>query len=77
MDLNQETILSALDFYLIMSSNFSYPRCIEIFGEEMGKHLWKKWESSGENIIYFMSSLDGDNKNILIEWHLKKYPIYY
>lgn len=42
--------------------NFNIIISDEIFGEELGEHLYKKFESYDNNIITFYNSLDIYNK---------------
>lgn len=42
--------------------NFNIMISDEIFGEDLGEHLYKKFESYDNNIITFYNSLDNSNK---------------
>jgi hypothetical protein len=42
--------------------NFNIIISDEIFGEDMGEHLYNKFESYDNNIITFYNSLDNSNK---------------
>ena len=54
--------------FRMMSNSLSPEICKVIFGEELGKHMWEKWNRSERNLIEFISSLDTVNRDKLFEW---------
>jgi len=60
-------LLKYFDSYLYIQCNFSYYKCLDIFGKEMGEHLWPKWLQCEGNLIYFMQRLDKVNQEKLVK----------
>jgi len=67
--------VSQIDIFTYLQFNISKESLSDIFGTNLGNHLFLKWNFSNENIIIFLNSLDFVNQNKCIDWgrnHIKK-----
>ena len=71
MSIEIPTLLTSYEVFLFAQNHLSYPEFKIIFGN-LAEHLWKKWEHSEKNILYFMTRLDSNNQEKLLTWALEK-----
>ena len=68
--LKEEEINKTINFFVFIFINFNgKERAIDLYGEQTGEHLWKKFEDENKNIIKFYVRLDAVNKLILQRWY--------
>lgn len=73
MNYSKDKIL--LDKFLWAQNNMSIFICKELFNE-LGDHIYKKWWQSNYNFLNFMTRLDENNQQIVLEWIHKNYNIF-
>jgi hypothetical protein len=59
---------SCFNKLLTFYNRYNIDMSVDIFGEDLGKHLYSKWLHYDENVIFFINSLDRGNKNILFNY---------
>ena len=53
---------------LSLQYNFNLEMSTQIFGENIGCHLYDKWLNYDENIISFIHHLDNENKQKIFDF---------
>ena len=57
-----------MDLLCYCQTIISYDVLQDIYGNDLGTHLHKKWEECNNNILLFYSRLDKVNKSKLTNW---------
>lgn len=55
------------ELYLHLQCNFNKQICHQIF-ENLADHIWQKWLTSENNILFFINRLDAVNRSKVYEW---------
>jgi len=64
----KEVIDSLTDLSLEFDLNLS----IELFGERLGNHIWRKYKEHKENFLELYRVLDAENRQIVVDYIKKK-----
>jgi len=56
---------------LFIQNWFNLEVAEEIYGQSLGNHLYQKWMNSENNVTNFLTQLDENNKQLLLDWGAK------
>ena len=68
--LSDYQVESSFNFFMWIENHLSLSLAIDIYGEDMGQHLWNKFAKVYDReVLVFYGGLDGGNKHILVSWY--------
>jgi hypothetical protein len=59
-----KTLADILNILISMQSNLDGPEMRNLFGKQLGNHLFEKFVRYDRNIVYFYSALDAQHRKI-------------
>ena len=71
--MNEKEVVKIVDlFFKYMYNVWDYYECVEIFGDDLGEHIWDKWDFH-QDYLELWSGLDAHLQEQLIHRIMKAY----